>query len=134
MNWSWPASGWGWTSADQQEQMSPTSSNGGASLSAVPQSASTILLAPRPNWYHYWCQGWATDVFFNYSEFNMTGGGATMFNGGANYAFCDGHASYMKKEQTLRPQGTQSSTPKPANWPNDAKNWPWPVGMWDKRQ
>lgn len=136
MNWTWPAGGWGWSSNDQQELMSPTSSNGGASQTAVPYSASTILIAPRPNWYHQWCQGWATEVWFNYGEFTMTGGGEKMFNGGTNYGFCDGHAKFLKKSQTLQPQGSQGSFAKPANWPaNNANNdWPWPVGMWDKRQ
>jgi prepilin-type N-terminal cleavage/methylation domain-containing protein/prepilin-type processing-associated H-X9-DG protein len=135
MNYTWPAGGWGWSSNDQQEQMSPTSSAGGASQTSVPQPASTILIAPRPNWYHQWCQGWATEVFFNYGEFNMVGGGAKMFNNqGTNYGFCDGHAKYMSKDATLKGQGIQTSTPAPANWPSDATNWPWPVGMWDKRQ
>jgi hypothetical protein len=29
---------------------------------------------------------------------------------------------------------TQAGAPKPAYWPSDETNWPWPVGMWDKRQ
>lgn len=134
MNWTWPASGWGWSSNDQQELMSPTTSAGGASLTAVPNSASTILMAPRPNWYHQYCQGWATEVWFNYGEFNMNGGGAKMFANGANYGFCDGHAKFLSKDATLRPQGEQATMARPSNWPNDPVNWPWPVGMWDKRQ
>lgn len=133
MNYSWPASGWGWSSNDQQELMSPTSSAGGASQTAVPQVATTIVMAPRPNWYHQWCQGWATEVFFNYGEFTMKGGGANMFGNGTNYGFCDGHAKFMALSQTLRAQGEQANTPKPANWPSGT-DWPWPVGMWDKRQ
>ena len=134
MNYTSPGPGWGWSSSDQQELMSPTASAGGASQTAVPSPASTILLAPRPNWYAQVCVGWATDVWFNYSEFNMVGGGAKMFNNGTNYSFCDGHAKFYEKGQTLRPQGNQATTPMPANWPNDPVNWPWPVGMWDKRQ
>ena len=138
MNFTWPAFGnetgaW-WGSSGESCRMSATCDEGGASQTAVPSPASTILIAPRPNWYHYWCQGWATEVFFNYGEFNMNGGGATMFNGGTNYGLTDGHAKYMKKSSTLAPQGIQSSTPKPSYWPNDPVNWPWPAGMWDKRQ
>ena len=138
MNYTWPAfansSGQWWGSGSEQCQMSPTCDSGGATQSAIPQVASTILIAPRPNWYHQWCQGWATEVFFNYGEFNMTGGGAKMFNNGTNYGIADGHAKFMSKEATLRPQGNQASTPVPSYWPNDPENWPWPVGMWDKRQ
>jgi prepilin-type processing-associated H-X9-DG protein len=83
---------------------------------------------------HQYCQGWATEVFFNYGEFNMTGGGATMFGKGTNYGFADGHAKFFVKSQTLTAQGGQAGQVKPANWPNDPVNWPWPAGMWDKRQ
>ena len=134
MNYTWPASGWGWSASDQQEQMSPTASNGGASQTNVPSPATTILMAPRPNWYSQVCVGWATYVFFNYDEFNMVGGGAKMFTNGANYAFCDGHAKFMQKGQTLKAQGSQVGSTAPANWPSEPVNWPWPVGMWDKRQ
>ncbi len=134
MNFTWPAGGWSWSDAGEQNQMSPTSNNGGASQTAVPSPATTLVMAPRPNWYHQWCEGWATEVFFNYGEFNMKGGGATMFNLVTNYALCDGHAKFMTKDATLKPQGTQASTPMPSDWPNDPVNWPWPVGMWDKRQ
>jgi len=133
MNYTWPAGSWGWSSNDQQELMSPTSSAGGASQTAVPSVASTIIIAPRPNWYHQWCQGWATEVFFNYGEFTMKGGGSKMFGNGTNYGFCDGHSKFMEVSQTLRPQGLQANTAKPANWPTGT-DWPWPVGMWDKRQ
>lgn len=134
MNYSEPTGSWGWTPNDQQELMSPTASNGGASQTAVPSPASTILLAPRPNWYGQICVGWATNVFFNQGEFNMVGGGSKMFANGTNYAFCDGHAKFFEKGQTLRAQGTQQGSVAPANWPSDPVNWPWPVGMWDKRQ
>ncbi len=138
MNYTWPAfandSGQWWGGSAEQNLMSPTADNGGATQTAVPSPASTILIAPRPNWYHQWCQGWATEVFFNYGEFNMVGGGAKMFSDGTNYGFCDGHAKYMKKEATLAAQGSQQGTPMPSYWPNDPVNWPWPVGMWDKRQ
>jgi len=140
MNYTWPgfvnSTGNWWGPSSEQCQMSVTCDSGGASLTNVPAPASTILLAPRPNWYHQYCQGWATEVFFNYGEFNMKGGGATMFNDGANYAFADGHAKFMRKAQTLAAQGAQASTPVPSYWPGGGTdpNWPWPVGMWDKRQ
>lgn len=138
MNFSSPSFGgpngdW-WGPAGESCLMSITCDSGGASATAVPQPASTIVIAPRPNNYHQWCQGWATDVFFNYGEFNMVGGGATMFNDGANYGLGDGHAKYMKKAATLAPQGKQAGSTRPSYWPGDTTNWPWPVGMWDKRQ
>jgi len=138
MAFTWPAFGsatgdW-WGTNSEGCQMSVTCDAGGSSQTSVPAPASTIVIAPRPNWYHQWCEGWATEVFFNYGEFNMVGGGATMFAGGTNYGLADGHAKYMKKGATLAAQGNQSSTPKPSYWPNDATNWPWPAGMWDKRQ
>lgn len=138
MNFTWPAfagpGGDWWGSNSEQCLMSVTCDSGGASATAVPSVSSTIVIAPRPNWYHQWCQGWSTEVFHNYGEFNMQGGGATMFNGGTNYGFADGHARFLKKAQTLTPQGAQAGTPRPANWPSDTENWPWPAGMWDKRQ
>ncbi|MBI1333790.1 MAG: prepilin-type N-terminal cleavage/methylation domain-containing protein [Armatimonadetes bacterium] len=133
MNYTWPAGGWGWSSNDEQELMSPTSSAGGASQTSVPSVATTIIMAPRPNWYHQWCQGWATEVFFNYGEFTMQGGGQKMFGNGTNYGFCDGHSKFMAPAATLVPQGAQSGMAKPADWPSGT-DWPWPVGMWDKRQ
>lgn len=138
MNFTWPAFGsatgdW-WGANSEGCQMSATCDSGGTSQTAVPQVATTILIAPRPNWYHQFCEGWATEVFFNYGEFNMVGGGAKMFANGTNYGLCDGHAKFMTKDATLKAQGSQASTPKPSYWPSDAVNWPWPVGMWDKRQ
>jgi prepilin-type N-terminal cleavage/methylation domain-containing protein/prepilin-type processing-associated H-X9-DG protein len=138
MNYTWPAfpglSGDWWGGNSEQCQMSVTCESGGSSQTAVPSVASTIAIAPRPNWYHQYCQGWATEVFHNYGEFNMVGGGATMFTKGTNYGFADGHAKYFVKSQTLAAQGSQAGQVKPANWPNDPVNWPWPAGMWDKRQ
>lgn len=138
MAFTWPAFGsatgdW-WGQNSEGCQMSVTCDSGGSTQTAVPSPASTIVIAPRPNNYHQYCQGWATEVFFNYGEFNQTGGGATMFTGGANYGLADGHAKYMKKSQTLAAQGSQVGSIKPSYWPSDTTNWPWPVGMWDKRQ
>ena len=138
MNFTWPAFGsatgdW-WGPNSEGCQMSPTCDAGGSNQGAISSTATTIMIAPRPNWYHQWCEGWATEVFFNYGEFNMVGGGAKMFNNGANYGLSDGHAKFMSKDATLKAQGSQTSTPKPSYWPNDTVNWPWPAGMWDKRQ
>jgi prepilin-type N-terminal cleavage/methylation domain-containing protein len=137
MNFTWPAFGnetgnW-WGASGESCRMSATCDEGGASQTAVPAPATTIIIAPRPNWYHQWCEGWATEVFFNYGEFNMTGGGATMFTGGTNYGLTDGHAKYMKKAATLAGQGEQVGKAKPSYWPSGT-DWPWPIGMWDKRQ
>jgi prepilin-type N-terminal cleavage/methylation domain-containing protein/prepilin-type processing-associated H-X9-DG protein len=138
MAFTWPAfgsaSGDWWGPNSEGCQMSVTCDAGGSSQTAVPAPASTIAIAPRPNWYHQWCEGWASEVFFNYGEFNMVGGGANMFNGGTNYGLADGHAKYLKKSATLAAQGSQAGSTKPSYWPNDPVNWPWPVGMWDKRQ
>jgi prepilin-type N-terminal cleavage/methylation domain-containing protein len=128
------ASGQWWGPEGESCLMSVTCDAGGAIATSVPQPATTLVVAPRPNWYHQWCEGWATEVFFNYGEFNMVGGGATMFNNGTNYGFAEGHAKFMTKDATLKAEGIQATTPQPSYWPNDPVNWPWPVGMWDKRQ
>ncbi|MDR3690038.1 MAG: prepilin-type N-terminal cleavage/methylation domain-containing protein [Fimbriimonas sp.] len=138
MNYLYPSwansSGIWWGAGSEQCNMSPTCDDGSGNATSIPSVASTILIAPRPNWYHQWCEGWATEDWFNYSEFNMTGGGSTMFTNGTNYAFCDGHAKFMQKSATLKAQGNQANTAMPSYWPNDPVNWPWPAGMWDKRQ
>lgn len=128
------AQGVWWGPGSEGCEMSVTCDAGSTSQTNVPAPASTIVIAPRPNNYHQWCEGWATDMFFNYGEFNQVGGGATMFNGGTNYGLADGHAKFMKKAQTMAAQGNQASTPRPSYWPSDVTNWPWPAGMWDKRQ
>jgi prepilin-type N-terminal cleavage/methylation domain-containing protein/prepilin-type processing-associated H-X9-DG protein len=146
MAFTWPAFGsatgdW-WGPNSEGCQMSVTCDAGGSSQTAVPSPASTLVIAPRPNNYHQWCEGWATEVFFNYGAdinggfggFNGKGGGATMFNNGTNYGLADGHAKFMTKDATLKAQGSQVNSVKPSYWPNDTVNWPWPVGMWDKRQ
>jgi prepilin-type N-terminal cleavage/methylation domain-containing protein/prepilin-type processing-associated H-X9-DG protein len=125
-NFTWPFGNWGWSANAPQYLMSPAGANAGTETAP----ATTIFLAPRPNWYHQLNAGWATEVFHDYSEFNMKGGGATMHNGGANYAFCDGHSKYMKKDQTTKPLGNQATDPAF----RDPADGPWPNGMWDKRQ
>jgi prepilin-type N-terminal cleavage/methylation domain-containing protein/prepilin-type processing-associated H-X9-DG protein len=131
MNFPWPYSGWGWNPDSPQFLMSPA----GSADSTIVAPASTIFMTERPNWYHQFTQSWAAEVFHDYGEFNMVGGGATQHNGGTNYAFCDGHAKWFKKDQTLKPQGNQLTTKAAhdAAYPIEASG-PYPNGMWDKRQ
>jgi len=91
-NFRYPEGSWGWAEDSPQYLMSPVA----APESSIPAPATTILVAERPNWYHQWAQGWATEVFHDTGEFNMKGGGATQHNGGGNYGFCDGHAKWLK--------------------------------------
>ena len=135
-NNDYPSDGNWWGAGSTQCLMSPTCDDQSGTESEVPQASSTILVAPRPNWYHEWCSGNATDVFYSESEFlTMVGGGSTMFNNGTNYGFCDGHAKYFTQKGTLTPQGSQAGTSPPTYWPtSDKLYWPWPMGMWDKRQ
>ncbi|MES2460320.1 MAG: prepilin-type N-terminal cleavage/methylation domain-containing protein [Armatimonadota bacterium] len=131
MNFAWPYSGWGWSDEDPQFQMSPARS----SESTIPAPATTIFMAERPNWYHQYDQSWSAEVFHDYGEFNMKGGGATQHSTGSNYQFADGHAKWMRKEQTLVPQGNQPRTKaeRDTRYPIEASA-PYPNGMWDKRQ
>ena len=122
-NFCYPPDG-NWSSNAQCYLMSPAAS----SDSTIPSPATTIFMAERPNWYHQWSQGWATEIFWNYGEYTMQGGGAAIHSGGTNLGFCDGHAKWMHPEQSHQPIGNQSLT-------NDsASGYPWPNGMWDKRQ
>ncbi|HZT41032.1 MAG TPA: prepilin-type N-terminal cleavage/methylation domain-containing protein [Chthonomonadaceae bacterium] len=125
-NFRWPQSDWGWSSNSYSYLMSPAAS----AEATIPAPATTIFVAERPNWYHQWSEGWATEVFWDYSEFNMQGGGATEHSLGSNYALCDGHAKWMRENQTRTPQGDQTTDPTKRDPPDG----PWPNGMWDKRQ
>jgi prepilin-type N-terminal cleavage/methylation domain-containing protein/prepilin-type processing-associated H-X9-DG protein len=125
-NFRWPEGNWGWGSNSYSFLMSPVAS----AEAAITSPATTIFVAERPNWYHQWSAGWATEVFHDYDEFNMKGGGATRHSEGGNYAFSDGHTKWMRKDQTTRPVGNQTTDPTRRDPPNG----PWPNGMWDKRQ
>lgn len=128
-NFMWPLTGsspWGWGSNSESYQMSPAS----APDSSITNPATTIFVAERPNWYHQWGVGWATEVFWNYGEFNMQGGGATIHSQGSNYAMCDGHAKWMRKDAAQQPIGIQVTSPDPVL----VQSGVWPNGMWDKRQ
>jgi prepilin-type N-terminal cleavage/methylation domain-containing protein/prepilin-type processing-associated H-X9-DG protein len=125
-NFRWPESDWGWDSNSYSFRMSPAAS----AESTIVSPATTIFVAERPNWYHQWSVGWATEVFWDYNEFNMQGGGATIHSQGSNYAMCDGHVKWMRRDQTTRPIGNQTTDPARRDPPNG----PWPNGMWDKRQ
>ncbi len=126
MNFRWPEDSWGWDTNSPTWTMSPAAS----SQASIPAPSSTIFVAERPNWYHQWSEGWATDVFWDYSEFNMKQGGATQHSNGGNYALCDGHVKFMRKDQTTTPTGSQTTDPTK----RDPAVGPWPNGMWDKRQ
>jgi prepilin-type N-terminal cleavage/methylation domain-containing protein/prepilin-type processing-associated H-X9-DG protein len=145
-NWRWPDGSWGWDTSAPEWQMSPV----GVADTTVTNPASTIYAAERPGQWHRWHSGNMTEVFFDYGDFSAqkndpnyaslsTRLPAYYHNGGSNYVFCDGHAKWMRLEQTLKPQGNQSATypPRPGTYP-DARNWgaaqDWPFGMWDKRQ
>lgn len=131
MNFPWPYAGWEWSPDSPQFLMSPA----GSADSTIPSPATTIFMAERPNWYHQWNETWSAEVFHDYGEFNMKGGGATQHSGGGNYGFCDGHAKWFRKEQTLAVQGNQPRTraDRDAAFPVEASG-PYPNGMWDKRQ
>jgi prepilin-type N-terminal cleavage/methylation domain-containing protein/prepilin-type processing-associated H-X9-DG protein len=119
---------WGWGSDSPSYLMSPA----GAAQASESAPASTIFTAPRQNWYHQWSEGWATEVFWNNGEFNMNQGGAAVHSGGTNYALCDGHVKFMRKEQTTKPVGNQVTDK--SLLPANEQAGPWPNGMWDKRQ
>ncbi len=125
-NFRWPEGSWGWSSTSYSYLMSPAAS----AEASIGSPATTIFVAERPNWYHQWDQGWATEVFWDYSEFTMTGGGSTQHSLGGNYALCDGHAKWMRIDQTRKPVGNQTTDPARRDPPDG----PWPNGMWDKRQ
>jgi prepilin-type N-terminal cleavage/methylation domain-containing protein/prepilin-type processing-associated H-X9-DG protein len=141
-NFCWPMSdSWGWDASAPQNLMSPA----GSADASIPSPASTIFMAERPNWYHQWSEGWATEVFYSYGEYLMKGGGASLHSNGGNYGMCDGHVKWYRREATLVPQGSQKAgdtpnPPKPDGWQDTTvqdgityQN-PWPAGMWDKRQ
>jgi prepilin-type N-terminal cleavage/methylation domain-containing protein/prepilin-type processing-associated H-X9-DG protein len=144
--WDYPLtnSDWSQESADQYV-MSPSRGTD----AEIPSPSTTIYIAERPNNYHNYDYGWAAEVSACSEEFaaekgvgGYTGGsafgGARLHNGGSNYAFADGHTKWMKREATLRLQGTQTATnpPRPSSWQDTKNGQPctWPLGMWDKRQ
>src|SRR5581483_4624925 len=106
-NFRWPEDSWGWGADSPSWTMSPAAS----ADASITSPASTIFVAERPNWYHQWNAGWATDVFWDYNEFTMQKGGATLHSQGGNYALCDGHVKFMRREQTTRPVGNQTTDP-----------------------
>jgi prepilin-type N-terminal cleavage/methylation domain-containing protein/prepilin-type processing-associated H-X9-DG protein len=125
-NFCWPPDG-GWGPSSLTGEMSPAAS----SDSSITNPASTIFVAERPNWYHQWSEGWATEVFWNYGEFNMKGGGATEHSNGTNFAFCDGHAKFMTAAASHQIVGNQANDPNKATLQSYGL---WPNGMWDKQQ
>lgn len=125
-NFCWPPDG-GWGANSLTGEMSPA----GSSDASITSPATTIFIAERPNWYHQWGYDWAAEIFWNYSEFTMQGGGAYQHSGGGNYAFCDGHAKWMTLSQSHQTIGNQNNDPNKATLQSYGL---WPVGMWDKQQ
>jgi prepilin-type N-terminal cleavage/methylation domain-containing protein/prepilin-type processing-associated H-X9-DG protein len=119
---------WTWNAGSTSYAMSPTQS----ADATIPAPATTIFLAERPNNYHQWSEGWATEIFWNLSEYTMVNGGATLHSNAAQFAFCDGHAKHMTVAATQQPLGNQPTNP--ALVPAPDNEGPWPNGMWDKRQ
>lgn len=118
---------WTWNSDSLSYQMSPTNS----ADASIPAPASTIFVAHRPNGYHMYSEGWATEVFWHPLDGEFYAyGGATLHSTGSNYALCDGHAKYFKVDQTRKSVGKQSTDPSHPDTPDGI----WPNGMWDKRQ
>ena len=70
----------------------PCANDGGPSGA---KGSAFLFAAERPNWYHQWTEGWATEVFWDYGEFNMQGGGATLHSLGGNYVLCDGEGTVL---------------------------------------
>jgi len=89
----------------------------GAPSAKITSPATTILVTERPVWYKGWNQVWAADNFCNYGDFLYGGSGsatnpttprgAVLHSGGSNYTFCDGHAKWLRFEQTMMTQGNQ---------------------------
>jgi prepilin-type N-terminal cleavage/methylation domain-containing protein/prepilin-type processing-associated H-X9-DG protein len=76
---------------------------------AITSPASTIFLSERWNGYHMYSVGWAADMWCDNDEFLRSSlPGATAHSGGSNYAFADGHAKWMRFEQTVQRQGNQA--------------------------
>ena len=125
-NFAWPSwSGAGWSASSDNFQMSPA----GSMDAAITGSASTIFVTERGGSTHCFDSTDWLEIFWNYNT-SPTGNasGSQWHSGGANYGMCDGHAKWMRIEQTIQPVGNQSTT-KPSGWSG-----PWPNGMWDKRQ
>jgi len=99
-----------------QSEFSPA----GANLSMISSPTTTIIVTERWNSYHQWGQGWAGDNFCNDGEFLYGQGGsaasptspraASGHSGGSNYVFCDGHAKWMKFENTMKAVSSSEPT------------------------
>jgi len=90
----------------------------GNNLSTIKSPSSTIAFMERFNNYKNWNQTWAADMFCDDGEFLYGQGGsatspklraATAHAGGSNYVFCDGHAKWLRFEQTMQQQPGQPS-------------------------
>jgi prepilin-type N-terminal cleavage/methylation domain-containing protein/prepilin-type processing-associated H-X9-DG protein len=91
----------------------------GSPEAKITSPASTIFLSERWNGYHFYSAGWAADNWCDGGEFLLGQGGiagATGHGGGSNYAFCDGHAKWMRFEQTVKRQGNQPLASAMPSW------------------
>ncbi len=88
----------------------------GANQADITAPSSSILVLERWNDYKHWYQGWGAESFCNDGEYLYGPGGSdanpkprasTGHTLGSNYVFCDGHAKWMRYEQTVRPVGGQ---------------------------
>ena len=95
----------------------------GVALAGIQVPASTILFAERPNIYNSPVVPWYADVESPASQIDPVNGVSQPWhNGGWNYIFCDGHAKYLKPEQTLGVRNTTDCTHAPTLAD--------PCGMW----
>lgn len=88
----------------------------GANQADITNVSSAILVMERWNNYKHWDAGWGAEGFCNVDEYlygtdgtaaNPRPRAATGHSEGSNYIFCDGHAKWMKYEQTVKPVGGQ---------------------------
>lgn len=84
----------------------------GSVLSAITSPATTIAIAERWNGYHMYDVSWAADVSCATRGEFLPDGSKGLFsalghNGGSNYGFADGHAKWLRFEQTMKQQGSE---------------------------
>jgi len=86
----------------------------GSILPEITSPSSTIAIAERWNGYHMYDVSWAADVSCNSRGEFLPDGGNRIFssmghNLGSNYGFADGHAKWLRFEQTMARQGGESA-------------------------
>jgi prepilin-type N-terminal cleavage/methylation domain-containing protein/prepilin-type processing-associated H-X9-DG protein len=85
----------------------------------ITNPSTTIFVSERWNGYKMFDVAWATENWCNDGEFLGGQGGsavaaATGHSNGSTYGFCDGHAKWMRYEQTVQQQGSQPKYNDPA--------------------